>query len=133
MRTALDPGFRRDDGPQVCRRPIPIPGGARGTKDFRNIKSREFLPAVTPVTESCRHGAYQRPSTPEQEKKMTTATRTATAIAARAAGLAWVIGRALVGVITKRRRLPTVETLDDRLLRDIGLSRADIADMRRHG
>ena len=64
---------------------------------------------------------------------MTTANRTATAIAARAAGLAWVIGRALVGVITKRRRLPTVETLDDRLLRDIGLSRADIADMRRHG
>jgi uncharacterized protein YjiS (DUF1127 family) len=63
---------------------------------------------------------------------MTTATRTATAIAARAAGLVLVIGRALVGVITKRRRLPTVETLDERLLRDIGLTRADIADMRRH-
>jgi uncharacterized protein YjiS (DUF1127 family) len=76
--------------------------------------------------------AYQRPSTSEQESRMTTATRTATTIAARAAGLVLVIGRALVGVITKRRRLPTVETLDERLLRDIGLTRADIADMRRN-
>ncbi|MFO1122618.1 MAG: DUF1127 domain-containing protein [Hyphomicrobiales bacterium] len=63
---------------------------------------------------------------------MTTATRTAASAAAKFAALPWAFGRAIVGVVTKRRRLPTVESLDDRLLRDIGISRADIADMRRH-
>jgi len=38
----------------------------------------------------------------------------------------------LTGALRRRRRLVRLEQLDDRMLRDIGLTRWDIDSMRRH-
>jgi len=56
-------------------------------------------------------------------------------IAPAAGGASSLIGRALQhfsAVFRRRRACLNLERLDDRLLRDIGLSRADLDGLRRH-
>jgi hypothetical protein len=62
---------------------------------------------------------------------MSTAFRN-TATAAKNRSLPLTIGLALLSIFTHRQKLHGVDSLDDRLLRDIGITRADIEAMRRH-
>ena len=61
---------------------------------------------------------------------MSTASRNTAA--AKSHSLPLTIGWALLSIFTHRRKMHGVESLDDRLLRDIGINRADIEAMRRH-